>query len=51
MYHLSLSWHPGDEPTHAEMRAAAERVLRRLELQEHQVLVVGTTTPRMRTCI
>ena len=41
VYHLSLSWHPEDEPTHAEMRAAAARVLRRLELQEHQALVVG----------
>ena len=41
VYHLSLSWHPEDDPTHAEMRAAAARVLRRLELQEHQALVVG----------
>ena len=41
VYHLSLSWHPDDDPTHAEMRAAAARVLRRLELQKHQALVVG----------
>ena len=41
VYHLSLSWHPGDDPTHDQMASAARRVLQRLELQEHQVLMVG----------
>ena len=41
VYHLSLSWHPGDDPTHEQMASAARRVLQRLELQEHQVLMVG----------
>ena len=41
VYHLSLSWHPEDEPTDEEMQAAAERVLQRLGLEEHQALVVG----------
>ena len=41
VYHLSLSWHPDDKPTHAEMDEVARRVLARLGLQEHQALVVG----------
>ena len=40
VFHLSLSWHPDDDPTQAGMELAAQRVLRRLGLQEHQAYLV-----------
>ena len=41
VYHLSLSWHPDDDPTQPQMELAAQRVLVRLGLQEHQAWLVA----------
>lgn len=41
VWHLSLSWDPGDEPSRAQMEDAAHRVLHQLGLSEHQALVVA----------
>lgn len=41
VYHLSISFGAGDHPTREQMRGAAERVLDRLGLREHQALLVA----------
>ena len=41
VFHLSLSWHPDDKPTQAQMELASRRVLARLGLQEHQAWLVA----------
>ena len=40
VYHLTLSWAPGDAPTPEQVAVTAQRFLRDLGLQEHQALVV-----------
>lgn len=39
--HLSLSWHPDEQPTAAHMKATALSALKALGLQEHQALMVA----------
>ena len=39
--HLSLSWHPDEQPTPEHMKEAARSALKALGLQEHQVLLVA----------
>ena len=41
VFHLTLSWHPGDHPTQSAMELACQRVLKRLGLQEHQAYLVA----------
>jgi len=41
VYHLSINWHPEDQPTPEQMRLAADRLLHDLGLQDHQVLMVA----------
>lgn len=41
VYHLSISWHPSDEPTREQMLFAADRVLKDLGLAQHQALIVA----------
>ena len=41
VYHLALSFHPGDAVDRAAMERVADRVLETLGLQEHQVLIVA----------
>lgn len=41
VYHVSLAFDTGDHPTEAQLRTASERVLRTLELEGHQALVVA----------
>lgn len=41
VYHLSISFGAGDHPTREQMREAAERVLDRLGLSEHQAFLVA----------
>ena len=41
VYHISLAFDTGDHPTEVQLRAASERVLKALELESHQVLVVA----------
>ena len=43
VYHIALAFDPDDHPTEAEVRAAADRTLRDLGLDEHQALVVRHT--------
>ncbi|WP_244832494.1 relaxase/mobilization nuclease domain-containing protein [Caballeronia sp. TF1N1] len=40
VYHLSLSWHPSENPSHAQMVQAARDALAVQGLQDHQVLMV-----------
>lgn len=39
--HVSVSWSPEDQPTEAQMRQVAVQVLERLELTEHQAVIVA----------
>lgn len=41
VYHLVLSFDPGDQPTEATMREVASRLLRDLQLAEYQTLIVA----------
>lgn len=41
VYHLALSFDPGDNVDRAAMERVADRVLEALHLQEHQVLIVA----------
>jgi len=41
VYHVALSFDPGDTVDRAAMERVADRVLETLELQEHQVLIVA----------
>ncbi len=41
VYHLSLAWDPSDHVNRAQMVAVADRVLRKLGLDEHQALLVA----------
>ena len=41
VYHLALSFDPGDTVDRAGMERVADRVLEALHLQEHQVLIVA----------
>jgi hypothetical protein len=41
VYHVSINWHPEDEPTPEQMEATADRLLLDLGLSEHQVLMVA----------
>jgi hypothetical protein len=41
VYHLSVSFAPTDRPTRTQMEAVADRLLERLGLQEHQVILVA----------
>lgn len=41
VYHLSLSWDPSDPVDRTQVVAVADRVLRELGLEEHQVLLVA----------
>ena len=43
VYHVAIAFDPDDHPTEAEVRAAADRTLRDLGLDEHQALVVRHT--------
>ena len=43
VYHIAIAFDPDDHPTEAEVRAAADRTLRDLGLDEHQALVVRHT--------
>ena len=42
-YHVAIAFDPDDHPTEAEVRAAADRTLRDLGLEDHQALVVRHT--------
>ena len=39
--HLSISWAPEDDPTRAQMTEVADRVLKKLNLQDHQTMLVA----------
>jgi hypothetical protein len=41
VYHLSLAWDPADGVDRAQIVAVADRLLKELELEEHQVLMVA----------
>ena len=41
VYHLSLSFDPGDQPSEEQLRSAASRVLKELNLDTHQAVVVS----------
>ena len=41
VWHLSLSWHPEDDPSREQMQEAAERVLEKLGISEHQAVLVA----------
>src|SRR3989475_8429323 len=41
VYHVALSFDPGDTVNRAAMERVADRVLETLQLQEHQVLIVA----------
>ena len=43
VYHIAIAFDPDDDPTEAEVRAAADRTLRDLGLDDHQALVVRHT--------
>ena len=43
VYHVAIAFDPDDRPTEAEVRAAADRTLRDLGLEDHQALVVRHT--------
>ena len=43
VYHVAIAFDPDDHPTEAEVRAAADRTLRDLGLEDHQALVVRHT--------
>ena len=43
VYHVAIAFDPDDHPTEAEVRAAADRTLRDLGLDDHQALVVRHT--------
>ena len=43
VYHLSVSWDKNDGATAAQMEMAAQRLLDKLKLQEHQALCVWHT--------
>ena len=43
VYHIAIAFDPDDHPTEAEVRAAADRTLRDLGLEDHQALVVRHT--------
>ena len=43
VYHVAIAFDPDDYPTEAEVRAAADRTLRDLGLEDHQALVVRHT--------
>ena len=43
VYHVAIAFDPDDLPTEAEVRAAADRALRDLGLEDHQALVVRHT--------
>ena len=40
VYHLTIAFDPSDNPTEAEVRAAVDRTLRDIGLEDHQALVV-----------
>ena len=40
-YHLVLSWHPHEQPSDDQMFAAADHMIKSLDLDEHQI-VIGT---------
>ena len=40
VYHLTIAFDPSDNPTEAEVRAAVDRTLRDVGLEDHQALVV-----------
>jgi len=41
VYHLSINWPPEEEPSHAAMEIAVDRVLVDLGLEEHQAVLVA----------
>ena len=41
VWHMSLSWHPEDDPSREQMQDAAERVLEKLGISEHQAVLVA----------
>jgi hypothetical protein len=43
VYHVAIAFDPDDHPTEAEVRAAADRTLQDLGLEDHQALVVRHT--------
>jgi hypothetical protein len=43
VYHIAIAFDPDDHPTEAEVRAAADRTLRDLGLEDHQALIVRHT--------
>ena len=45
VYHVALSFDPGDTVDRAAMERVADHVLETLELQEHQVLIVAHGGP------
>ena len=41
LYHFQISWRPGERPSQKQWHDAAERVLRELEFQDHQYVIVA----------
>ena len=39
--HMSISWAPDDDPTRSQMAEVSDRVLAKLNLQEHQTMLVA----------
>ena len=39
--HLSISWAPEDDPSRSQMAEVSDRVLKKLNLQEHQAMLVA----------
>ncbi|MCY3630890.1 MAG: relaxase/mobilization nuclease domain-containing protein [Bacteroidota bacterium] len=39
--HMSISWAPDDDPSRSQMAEVSDRVLAKLNLQEHQVMLVA----------
>src|SRR5690625_373319 len=41
VYHVSISWHPDDQPTKAQMIQVADRYLDHMGLKDHQAAIVS----------
>lgn len=39
--HISISWHPDDNPSKQEMMATASEIIHRMQLRGHQAIVLG----------
>lgn len=54
VYAISIEWHPDDHPTKDHMRQTAHEVLKLLDLQDHQAVVVEHTDephPHVHLCV